>query len=125
MYLILFCTVAGCIPVAFLVMLLLRSSQRAAARRNAERELASSAVKVLRTEIGTLRKRLDEFEQSQIDRQAALVPQSGINTTKRAQILRMSRRGETAEHISAALSVPANEVNLALKVQRMLVDGAA
>jgi hypothetical protein len=37
----------------------------------------------------------------------------------------MARRGETAEHISAALSVPANEVSLALKIQRMLVDGAA
>ena len=125
MYLILFCTIAGCIPAALVVGLLLRASRRAAARRSAERELLSSAVQVLRTELGVLRKRLDVFEQSQIDRQAAFVPQQGINTTKRAQILRMSRRGETAEHISAALSVPANEVNLALKVQSMLVDGAA
>lgn len=125
MYLILICTIVGLILTAWVVTLLLRASRKAAARRSAERELASSAVQVLRTEINLLRRRLDEFEQSQIDRQAALVPQQGINTIKRAQILRMSRRGETAEHISAALSVPANEVSLALKVQRMLVDGAA
>jgi hypothetical protein len=124
MYLII-CTIVGCIPAALAVMVLLRASRRAASRRSAERELLSSSVQVLRTEIGTLRRRLDEFELAQLERQAALVPQQSINTNKRAQILRMARRGETAEHISAALSVPANEVSLALKVQRMLVDGAA
>ncbi|MGA2714377.1 MAG: hypothetical protein ABSG41_14815 [Bryobacteraceae bacterium] len=44
----------------------------------------------------------------------------GLNLTKRAHVVRMHRRGETVPSIAAALQTPANEVELILKVERLL-----
>ena len=51
-------------------------------------------------------------------RPAAL--RSSLNLTRRAQALRMRRRGESVESIAAALSTPRNEIELLLKVYEML-----
>ncbi len=48
-------------------------------------------------------------------------PRSGMNLNTRGQALRMFRRGQTPEQIAAALSVPASEVELLLKVHRIVV----
>ena len=50
---------------------------------------------------------------------------SGLNLSKRTQALRMAARGETPEHIAAALSLPDSEVQLLLKVQRMVAGQQA
>jgi hypothetical protein len=76
-------------------------------------------------------KKIEEMERSmgKLADQAAQAPQPGgpirhsINLTKRAQALRMSRRGESAESITAALAVPRNEVELLLKVHGMVEPG--
>jgi DNA-binding NarL/FixJ family response regulator len=44
---------------------------------------------------------------------------SGMNLTKRSQALQMLRRGESQAAIAATLSLPPNEVDLLVKVQRM------
>ncbi len=44
---------------------------------------------------------------------------NSINLTKRAQVLRMRRRGESVESITAALCVPRNEIELLLKLNEM------
>lgn len=44
-----------------------------------------------------------------------------LNLTRRAQALRMQRRGESPATIAAALRMPRNEIDLLLKVQ-MLAD---
>ena len=51
-------------------------------------------------------------------RPAALRP--SLNLTRRAQALRMRRRGESVESIAAALSTPRNEIELLLKVYDMV-----
>ena len=43
-----------------------------------------------------------------------------VNITKRAQALRMRRRGESVETITGALAVPRHEVELLLKLHEML-----
>jgi hypothetical protein len=43
-----------------------------------------------------------------------------LNLTKRAQALRMHRRGETISSIAAALQTPLNEIELLLKIDRIL-----
>jgi len=47
-------------------------------------------------------------------------PQSAVamNLSRRAQILRMSKRGERPEQIAAAMSLPLNEVSLVLKLHQ-------
>jgi len=48
-------------------------------------------------------------------------PRIGLNLTKRAQALRMHRRGDPPEQIAALLEVPFQEVDLLLKVQRIVL----
>lgn len=50
-------------------------------------------------------------------------PTASLNLNKRTQIIRMSRRGDPAEIISASLSVPRKEVELLLKVHSLILDG--
>ena len=76
-----------------------------------------------------LAKKIEEVELAVADIPAAapapmpmLTLRPSINLTKRAQALRMRRRGETLESITAALAVPRNEIELLLKVHEM-VDG--
>lgn len=45
---------------------------------------------------------------------------AGINLTKRAQALRMHRRGEPVPSIAASLETPANEIALLLKIQSLV-----
>ena len=47
-----------------------------------------------------------------------VIPQ-GLNLTKRTQILRMQRRGESLNSIAAALQLPLGEVTLILKLDRL------
>jgi hypothetical protein len=46
-------------------------------------------------------------------------PGQSLNLNKRGQVLRMRRRGENPETISAALRIPQNEVDLLLKVHEL------
>lgn len=50
-------------------------------------------------------------------------PRSGLNVSKRSQALQMFRRGESAQEISATLSIPLNEVDLLVKIQRIVLSG--
>ena len=46
----------------------------------------------------------------------------GMNLSRRSQVLRLYRRGETPEQIASALAAPAGEVRLLLKVHRILTE---
>ena len=50
---------------------------------------------------------------------------SGLNLNKRSLVMKMSRHGEEAGNIAAALSLPRNEVDLMLKVQRIVLTNAS
>ena len=49
-------------------------------------------------------------------------PRSGLNLNKRSQALERHRRGETPPEIAAALALPQNEVELLVKVQRIVLS---
>ena len=50
------------------------------------------------------------------------LPKPGLNLSKRSHALRMHRRGEGAEQIAAALDLPRQEVELLLKVHRIVLS---
>jgi hypothetical protein len=50
------------------------------------------------------------------------LPKAGFNLSKRSQALRMHRRGETSEQIAASLDLPRQEVELLLKVHRIVIQ---
>jgi hypothetical protein len=74
-----------------------------------------SAIEGLRTEIGKLRESVCSLEAVPCGTPRGV----GINLTKRAQVLRMHRRGESVSSIAAALETPSNEIALLLKVHAL------
>jgi hypothetical protein len=50
------------------------------------------------------------------------IPKAGFNLSKRSQALRLHRRGEAPEKIAAALDLPRQEVELLLKVHRIVIQ---
>jgi hypothetical protein len=50
------------------------------------------------------------------------VPRSGFNLNKRSQVLRLHRRGDGTDQIAGALEIPRGEVDLLLKVHRIVMD---
>ena len=76
----------------------------------------SAGVTNLSQQVEGIRSTVRQLEESPV----AAVPAYGINLTKRAQVLRMYRRGETIPCIAAALRTPAHEVQLVLKLHHML-----
>jgi len=49
------------------------------------------------------------------------LPRPGLNLSKRSQALRMHRHGETPEQIAKVLEVPLQEIDLLLKVHRLVI----
>jgi hypothetical protein len=71
-----------------------------------------------------IRSRLDEAAG-----QHAVAPgwsgQTSINLNRRGQVLRLWRRGDTTRQIATALSMRPGEVDMIIKVHRMVIGGAA
>jgi hypothetical protein len=88
-------------------------------RRKEDLEKAASRITALENELAGLRKEMEALPSL-----VATPAGAGINLNKRTQALRMMKLGEGPEHIAAALSLPRKEVELLVKVQRMLLDPA-
>jgi hypothetical protein len=114
-------TIYAVVAVALLCCLALSLGTRlelVRVRRAADESQKASAKKIEEME-RSMSKIADQAAQAQ----PGLPIRHSINLTKRAQALRMSRRGESAESITAALAVPRNEVELLLKVHGMVETG--
>lgn len=88
-------------------------------------------IRRLQSEVTTLRGGMDELRQKLADLDSDLeeravnanaTPKDSLNISKRSQVLRMYRRGEKPEAIAAALGMAQSEVDLLLKVQRIMLD---
>ena len=82
----------------------------AALERSAEESIAG-----LRAEMKALKESMAEIEKWAGELPQLSAPTPSMNTTRRSQVLRMHRRGERPEQISAALGLPRGEVELLLK----------
>jgi hypothetical protein len=101
------------IAVGLAATLVLFFSLKIEVRRNSRRE----------------RRRVDELLERLREAAPATAPETvfvpatgraGLNINRRTHILRLLRKGEDAAHISAALGVPQNEVELLMRVQEMV-----
>jgi hypothetical protein len=91
-----------------------------AARR--KQHALEAAIGLLSVEFTEVKRALEEAESRTGVLVAPTPPRAGVNLTIRSQALRMYRRGETIQRISAALAVPEQEVELLIKVQQMSLD---
>jgi hypothetical protein len=75
-----------------------------------------------RRKINEMRVRLETAEQPPQSAISPLAPRSGFNLSRRAQAMRLLRRGENVGHVAAALGVTDREVELLIRVQRMAAE---
>jgi hypothetical protein len=91
---------------------------RLAAERGRHDEILSS----LQQELNALKAQFDKLETRSETPAAAVLPPGGLNVSRRNQILRMHRGGQTGSQIAAALGVPENEVSLLVKVHGIVME---
>lgn len=109
--------------VLFLVLFLSAQRARLAERRRheAERQEMSESIKSLRGSLDHLRISLeDERGPANASPCFSVISGLSMNLNKRSEALRLRRRGQSPEHIAAALQLPRGEVDLLFKVQTVL-----
>ncbi len=114
--------VAGLAACLYLFASAKRDWRTAEKRWIARLETAGGEVEKLRGEIEELRVRVRDAEENT----GMLVPPppvlSGLNLGKRSQAIRLARRGRVPAEIAAELQIPAREVELLLKVHRIVLN---
>ena len=79
-------------------------------------------ITALRTTVDALAAQIHDLQSHPPVAVAPGLPKPGLNLNKRSQALRMHRRGEAADQIAAALELPRQEVELLIKVHRVVLS---
>jgi hypothetical protein len=91
-------------------------------RSNQRYQELESLTESFRTATREITARLQETEERAGVLVAPAPPKSGLNLSKRSQVLRMSRHGHAPDKIASVLALPQNEVDLLLKVHRIMLS---
>ena len=98
------------------------SGRREREALEAQAAAARAEIEELREAVSHLAASLREMEEAS----GALVPpppaRSGLNFTVRSQVLRRHRLGEEPPAIATSMGLPLTEVNLLLKVNRLVLE---
>ena len=118
----LLCGVAlAAVALSCLVLLrartLVLAAERSALTARQENEAAMDA---LRERLEGLSGQINELRREPA--LAAGAPRPGLNLSKRSQALRMHRRGDPPEQIAASLEIPLQELDLLVKVHRIVMS---
>ena len=105
----------------YLFLTLKREIRVIESRRLRHTEQLRVSLRELSGELEAVRKELEVMEQRS-DPGATVARTLGSGT--RLQALRMIKNGEGSEHISATLGLPRTEVELLVKVQRLIAEPA-
>lgn len=87
------------------------------------RRAAGDANKAIDVSVGKLSGEIESIREAvrKLEEAPVIVPAGpGLNLNRRAQALRMHRRGETVNSIAPALGTPRNEIELLIKVQQLM-----
>jgi len=82
----------------------------------------NAELATLRTTVDALAAQVHDLQSHPPVALAPGLPKPGLNLNKRSQALRMHRRGEAADQIAAALELPRQEVDLLIKVHRVVLS---
>jgi|ERR1700680_1662442 len=87
-----------------------------------EGKLESAALQ-LTEELNGLNRKVSELENADtaLPAGAGLTLASGLNTTLRSKVLKMHRMGQSMDNIADSLHVPKGEVDLLVKVHRIVM----
>jgi len=82
----------------------------------------SAELQSLRDSLQTLAAQVQELRNTSPMTLEPGTPRPGLNLSKRSRTLRMHRRGESIEQIATSLTVPRQEVDLLVKVHRIVLS---
>jgi hypothetical protein len=82
-------------------------------------------IQAMRQTVEGLAAQVQDVQQQPRVMVAAGLPKPGLNLTKRSQALRMHRRGDPTDQIAATLEIPLQEVDLLIKVHRIVLGAVA
>jgi hypothetical protein len=91
-------------------------------RAGARQSLRDSEIQTLQDTLDALAAQLHDLQNHPPVAPLPGLPKPGLNLSKRSHALRMHRRGEGAEQIASALELPRQEVDLLLKVHRIVLS---
>ena len=97
---------------------LVRGANQQARNRHTELESALTAAQSSLEELGAT---VREMGQQPVVAASPGPIRPGLNLTVRSQVLRMHRHGENSEKIAKTLAIPRQEVDLLLKVHRIVL----
>jgi cell division protein FtsB len=98
---------------------LLRQMNARAAERQSQED---AGLQALRDTVDALSAQIHDLQNHPPVAPLPGLPKPSLNLSKRSNALRMHRRGEGAGQIAAALELPRQEVDLLLKVHRMIMS---
>ena len=82
-------------------------------------------IQAMRQTVEGLAAQVQEVQQQSRVMVAPGLPKPGLNLTRRSQALRMHRRGDSPDQIAATLQIPLQEVDLLIKVHRIVLGAVA
>ena len=107
----------------FLFFSLKHEIRQAEIRREETGRRVEASLQSLKAETESLRAGWQSLEDRSAACASPVVAPPDIHITRRAQALRMYRRGEQPHQIAASLALPIGEVELLLKVHRLMAEG--
>src|SRR5436305_9338192 len=81
----------------------------------------ASAIESLKQDLQAMQKQMQDTRQYPPLAPVPAAPRPGMNLDKRSQALRLHRRGEAPSQIAAMLELPLQEVELLIKVHRIVL----
>ena len=115
---------AGLAASIWMFVLLKIELQRNARRTERRREVFEASLAALKASVEDLRVRVEEIPTAGASA-GPLRHRQSLNLNHRAQVLRLSRRGDRADQIAAAVGIPVQEVELLLKVHQATMAALA
>jgi uncharacterized protein YlxW (UPF0749 family) len=112
--------IGGAFLLFIAVLELRRRQQEVEQRWNKRQMLLQSELGKLRGVLEDLQTRLQDVERRSELNEGNSSQMAGINLNRRTQAIRLLRRGERPEQVSATLGMPPPEAELLLKVHRIL-----
>jgi hypothetical protein len=113
------CGTATSVFAVYRAYCLLREMDGRAGDRQAQRD---GELQALRDTLEALAAQLHDLQNHPPVAPPPGLPKPGLNLSKRSHALRLHRRGEGAEQIASALELPRQEVDLLLKVHRIVLS---
>lgn len=105
------------------LFLSLKCEIRALEKRGQARETAlAEGLAALRAVLDGVRAEMRDLQERTGMLVAPAPAKSGLNLSKRGQVLQMHRRGQAPEQIAASLGLPLTEIDLLIKVHQIVLE---